>query len=157
PIPEALVKRLVAAKNEGAGLFNLRQLFFGLYDMAIHNTADGKVDVKGLYNELYEDIARFQNGSHDTWGIATIGHMMGGYDAGYYGYMWSQVFSADMYASRFVKDGVFNPQTGLDYRYEILRPGSSRDAMDSLIKFMGRKPNNRAFLKSIGLNDPSSN
>ncbi|KAJ2643762.1 metalloendopeptidase [Coemansia sp. RSA 1694] len=155
-IPEALVKRLVAAKNEGAGLFNLRQLFFGLYDMGIHNTADGKVDVKELYNSLYEDIARFQIGSHDTWGIATIGHMMGGYDAGYYGYMWSQVFSADMYASRFVKDGVFNPQTGLDYRYEILRPGNSRDAMDSLVKFMGRKPNHHAFLKSIGLNDTTS-
>ncbi|KAJ2744446.1 metalloendopeptidase [Coemansia sp. BCRC 34301] len=156
PIPEALVKRLVAAKNEGAGLFNLRQLFFGLYDMGIHNTADGKVDVKELYNELYEDVARFKMGSHDTWGIATIGHMMGGYDAGYYGYMWSQVFSADMYASRFVKDGVFNPQTGLDYRYEILRPGNSRDAMDSLVKFMGRKPNNRAFLKSIGLDSENA-
>ncbi|KAJ2062241.1 metalloendopeptidase [Coemansia sp. S146] len=151
PIPEALAKRLVAAKNEGAGLFNLRQLFFGLYDMGIHNTADGKVDVKELYNKLYEDIARFKIGSHDTWGIATIGHMTGGYDAGYYGYMWSQVFSADMYASRFVKDGVFNPQTGLDYRYEILRPGSSRDAMDSLIKFMGHKPDSSTFLKSIGL------
>ncbi|KAJ2042084.1 metalloendopeptidase [Coemansia sp. S16] len=104
PIPEVLVKRHVAAKNEDASLFNLRQLFFGLYDMGIHNTADGKVDTKELYNKLYEDIARFKIGSHDTWGIATIGHMMGGYDAGYYGYMWSQVFSADMYASRFVKD-----------------------------------------------------
>ncbi|KAJ2507687.1 metalloendopeptidase [Coemansia sp. RSA 2052] len=152
-IPEALVKRLVAAKNEGAGLFNLRQLFFGLYDMGIHNTADGKVDVKELYNSLYEDIARFQIGSHDTWGIATIGHMMGGYDAGYYGYMWSQVFSADMYASRFVKDGIFNLQTGLDYRHEILRPGGSRDAMDSLVKFIGRKPSHHAFLKSIGLDE----
>ncbi|KAJ2445878.1 metalloendopeptidase, partial [Coemansia sp. RSA 2424] len=50
-------------------------------------------------------------------------------------------------------DGVFNPQTGLDYRYEILRPGSSRDAMDSLVKFIGRKPSHHAFLKSIGLDD----
>ncbi|KAJ2069779.1 metalloendopeptidase [Coemansia sp. S155-1] len=151
PIPEVLVKRHVAAKNEGASLFNLRQLFFGLYDMGIHNTADGKVDTKELYNKLYEDIARFKIGSHDTWGIATIGHMMGGYDAGYYGYMWSQVFSANMYASRFVKDGVFNPQTGLDYCYEILRPGSSHDSMDSLIKFKSRKPNSSGFLEASGL------
>ncbi|KAJ2096543.1 metalloendopeptidase [Coemansia sp. S100] len=142
PIPEALVKRLVAAKNEGAGLFYLCQLFFGLYDMGVHNTAGDKVDVKELYNKLYEDIARFKIGSHDTWGIATIGHMMGGYDAG-----------ADMYASLFAKNGVFNPQTGLDYRYEILHPGGSRDSMDSLIKFMGRKPNNRAFLEASGLNN----
>ncbi|KAJ2907788.1 metalloendopeptidase, partial [Coemansia aciculifera] len=60
---------------------------------------------------------------------------------------------ADMYASRFVKDGIFNPQTGLDYRYEILRPGGSRDAMASLEIFLGRKPNNLAFLRSIGLSD----
>ncbi|KAJ2889743.1 metalloendopeptidase [Coemansia aciculifera] len=92
-------------------------------------------------------------GDHDTWEAATFGHMMGGYDVGYYGYMWSQVFSADMYESRFVKDGIFNPQTGLDYRYEILRPGGSRDAMVSLEKFLGRKPNNLAFLKSIGLGE----
>ncbi|KAJ2801281.1 metalloendopeptidase, partial [Coemansia furcata] len=157
PIPEALVKRLVASRNEGAGLFYLRQLFFGIYDMGIHNTADGKVNVKELYNKLNEDVSRFNNGSHDLCDMSTYGHMMGGYDAGYYGYLWSMVFSADMYASRFVKDGVFNPQTGLDYRYEILRPGSSRDAMNSLIKFMGRKPNNRAFIKSIGLvNDDNS-
>ncbi|KAJ2730338.1 metalloendopeptidase [Coemansia sp. BCRC 34962] len=157
PIPEALVKRLVAAKNEGAGLFNLRQLFFGLYDMAIHNTADGKVDVKALYNELKEDIMRFQNGSHDTCSVATFDHLMGGYDSGYYGYLWSQVFSADMYASRFAKDGVFNQQTGLDYRREILCPGGSRDAMDSLIQFIGRKPDSTAFIKLIGLEDTNSN
>ncbi|KAI7827287.1 hypothetical protein BX661DRAFT_182988 [Kickxella alabastrina] len=131
PIPEDLVKRLVAAKNEGAGLFNLRQVFFGLFDMAIHNTADGNVDVKAVYRELREKT------THGTCGAATFGHMMGGYDAGYYGYLWAKVFSSDMYASRFLKDGVDNPQTGLDYRREILLPGGSRDAS--------------AFLESIGL------
>ncbi|KAJ2741528.1 metalloendopeptidase, partial [Coemansia sp. BCRC 34301] len=105
PIPEALVKRLVAAKNEGAGLTNLRQVFYGLYDMGIHSITDGEIDVKELYNELFEDITRFNMGDHDTWSAATFGHLMGGYDAGYYGYMWSQVFSADMYASRFAKEG----------------------------------------------------
>ncbi|KAJ2589278.1 metalloendopeptidase [Coemansia sp. RSA 1722] len=151
PIPEDLVKRLVAAKNEGAGLFNLRQVFFGLFDMAIHDTADGKVDAKAIYNQLRQDVSLFKNGSDDTWGMATFGHMMGGYDAGYYGYLWSEVFSADMYASRFLKEGVNNPKTGMDYRREILRPGGSRDASVSLHRFLGRDPNNKAFLKSIGL------
>ncbi|KAJ2006710.1 metalloendopeptidase [Coemansia thaxteri] len=151
PIPEALVKRLVNAKNEGAGLANLRQIFFGMFDMAIHNSAEDDVDIKQAYDQLYEDICRFSLGPHKTWVAATFGHMMGGYDAGYYGYLWSEVFSADMYDTRFRNDGVDNPQTGLDYRNEILRPGYSRDAMDSLEIFLGRKPNNRAFLKSIGL------
>ncbi|KAI8326244.1 zincin [Martensiomyces pterosporus] len=151
PIPDQLVKRLVAAKNESAGLFNLRQVFFGLYDMGIHNTADGKVDVKELYTTLREEIGRFKNGDIDTWGSSTFGHMMGGYDSGYYGYLWSEVFSADMFASRFLKDGIDNPKTGLDYRREVLLPGGSRDASVSLEMFLGRAPNNKAFLKSIGL------
>ncbi|KAJ2663707.1 metalloendopeptidase [Coemansia sp. RSA 1200] len=151
PIPEGLVKRLVAAKNEGAGLSNLRQVFFGLFDMAIHNTTDSNVDIKAVYSRLREDVARFKNGDADSWGAATFGHMMGGYDARYYGYLWSLVYSADMYATRFQKEGVRNAQTGLDYRHEILQPGGSRDASVSLERFLGRKPNNEAFLRSIGL------
>ncbi|KAJ1668012.1 metalloendopeptidase [Coemansia sp. RSA 1813] len=151
PIPEALVKRLVAAKNEGAGLFNLRQAFFGLFDMAIHNTMDGSIDIRTLYRSMRQEITRFAGGDANSCGAATFGHMMGGYDAGYYGYQWAKVFSADMYASRFLKDGVDNQQTGLDYRREILQPGGSRDASVSLEEFLGRKPDNNAFLKSIGL------
>ncbi|KAJ2657048.1 metalloendopeptidase [Coemansia sp. RSA 1199] len=151
PIPAELVKRLVAAKNEGAGLFNLRQVFFGLFDMSIHHTEDPNVDVKKNFLKLRQEISRFENDSDDTWGTSTFGHMMGGYDAGYYGYMWSLVFSADMFESRFIKEGVENTTTGMDYRREILLPGGSRDAMISLEHFLGRKPNNKAFLRSIGL------
>ncbi|KAJ2672329.1 metalloendopeptidase [Coemansia sp. RSA 1085] len=151
PIPEALVQRLVAAKNEGAGMFNLRQVFFGMFDMAIHNTTDPNIDIKKTYLELREDISRVRNGSADSWGFATFGHMMGGYDAGYYGYLWSLVFAADMFESRFMKDGVESSKAGMDYRHEILLPGGSRDAMVSLEHFLGRKPNNKAFLRSIGL------
>ncbi|KAJ2611633.1 metalloendopeptidase [Coemansia sp. RSA 1804] len=155
PIPNELVERLVAAKNEGAGLFNLRQAFLGLFDMAIHNTSDGdSIDVRTLYRTMRKEITRFSGNEDDgttACGAATFGHMMGGYDAGYYGYQWAKVFSADMYASRFLRDGVDNQQTGLDYRREILQPGGSRDASIGLEKFLGRKPNNDAFLRSIGL------
>ncbi|KAJ1718530.1 metalloendopeptidase, partial [Coemansia erecta] len=149
PIPDDLIKRMVAAKNEGAGLFNLRQVFFGLFDMAIHDTSDGKVDIKSTYNTLREKTTGFSAGDTDTCGAATFGHMMGGYDAGYYGYLWAKVYSSDMYASRFLRDGVDNPKTGMDYRHEILLPGGSRDASVSLEKFLGRKPSNAAFLESI--------
>ncbi|KAJ2617688.1 metalloendopeptidase [Coemansia sp. RSA 1365] len=156
PIPEELVARLIASRNEGAGLFNLRQLFFGLFDMAIHNTRDANIDIPTLYRNLRQQITRFANDNQDACGAATFGHMMGGYDAGYYGYLFAKVFSADMYESRFVKDGINNPRTGLDYRNEILRPGGSRDAMISLKQFLGREPNSKAFLKSIGLTNISS-
>ncbi|KAJ1827731.1 metalloendopeptidase, partial [Coemansia sp. RSA 2599] len=58
------------------------------------------------------------------------------YKTGYYGYLWSKVFSADMFEARFKKEGLFNKQTGMDYRKEVLLPGGSRDAEISLEKFL---------------------
>ncbi|KAJ1718568.1 Thimet oligopeptidase, partial [Coemansia erecta] len=60
---------------------------------------------------------------------------------------------ADMYETRFLRNGVDNLQTGLDYRHEIIFPGGSRDASVSLRAFLGRDPQNDAILRSIGLSE----
>lgn len=76
--------------------------------------------------------------------------MLSGYDAGYYGYLWSQVFSTDMFYSAFKK----NPMDGAEgrrYRKTVLEKGGSRDEMESLKEFLGREPNSEAFLKELGL------
>ncbi|OMJ22604.1 Thimet oligopeptidase [Smittium culicis] len=151
PIPEQLVHQLIKTKNLGAGLFNLRQIFFGLFDMAIHNTESEDIDINEIYSTLRKEICKIDVGEEKTWPAATFGHMMGGYDSGYYGYMWSDVFSADMFYSRFYKQGLFNEKSGIDYRNEILLPGGSRDAMESLVAFLGREPEMEPFLRSIGM------
>ncbi|KAJ2808947.1 metalloendopeptidase [Coemansia guatemalensis] len=151
PIPDSLIKSLIAAKLEGSATVNLGNVFYGMYDMAIHSTTDGKVDINALYRTMFEDITLSDLGDTNTFSVATFDHLVEGYDSKYYGYLYSQVFSEDMFATRFKKEGLDNPKTGRDYRNEILRPGASRDAMVSLEKFLGRKPNNDAFLKSIGL------
>jgi Zn-dependent oligopeptidase len=75
---------------------------------------------------------------------------MGGYDAGYYGYLWSMVFGDDMF-SVFENEGVLSPEVGRRYRNEVLARGYSRDATEHLSAFLGREPNADAFMTKIGL------
>ncbi|KAJ2776585.1 metalloendopeptidase [Coemansia interrupta] len=150
-IPEDLIKRLVASKNHNAGLGNLFQVAMALYDMKIHMIEDGTIDVKAVYNDIRDEVSHYKSGDEDSWTVATFAHLIGGYSAGYYGYLWSEVYSADMFETRFLKNGIDNPHTGMDYRREILFPGGSRDASVSLEKFLGRKPDSSAYMRSIGL------
>lgn len=155
-LPSELTSALVRTKNFNAGILNLRQIFFATWDLVIHGDATGKYFSKvGAVDEKYEklrkEIALIPQPAN-VWPAASFGHMMSGYDAGYYGYMWSQVFSADMFYTVFAPCLVDDPAgPGLKYRNSILRVGGSRDGMDSLVEFLGREPIPEPFLKSLGL------
>lgn len=75
---------------------------------------------------------------------------MGGYDAAYYGYMWSEVFGDDMF-SRFEEEGVTGPAIGMEYRTEVIGRGGSVPAEEMLVNFLHREPNNEAFLRKVGI------
>jgi Zn-dependent oligopeptidase len=79
---------------------------------------------------------------------ASFGHLMGGYDAGYYGYMWSLVYATDMF-TRFQAGGLLSPEVGADYRHVILENGNMKDAIDLLSDLIGRAPNSEAFFKKL--------
>ncbi|PHH55189.1 Thimet-like oligopeptidase [Ceratocystis fimbriata CBS 114723] len=89
---------------------------------------------------------------HSDWGHgeATFGHLMGGYDAGYYGYLSSQVYSTDMFYSVFKNDPM-NAAEGRRYRHTVLEKGGSQDEMKTLEQFLGRKPNSEAFYHELGI------
>lgn len=149
-IPDETIKSMVDSKNVNAALFNLRQIFFGWFDMTVHTDKDpGSIDSTELWATLRPEITLVPS-LEGVYPVATFGHIMGGYDAGYYGYLWSLVYSADMFYTCF-KENPLDKAQGLKYRNEVIGVGGSRDAIDSLRAFLGREPQDDSFLESIGL------
>ncbi|HEY4607039.1 MAG TPA: M3 family metallopeptidase [Acidimicrobiia bacterium] len=147
PIPDRLVEQLVAARQLNVAIHQLRQLQYGWWDQAIHGT-EAEIDLDQILREGASlGLMPFHEG---TFSLASFGHLMGGYDAAYYGYMWAEVFGDDMF-SRFEDDGVTNPEVGMAYRREVLEKGGSVDADEMLVGFLGRAPENTAFLRKLGI------
>lgn len=147
PIPDRLVEQLTAAKNLNIALLNLRQSQFGLLDMWLHDEPPEKDIESILLRSTEVSLIPHHEG---TFFPASFGHLLAGYDAGYYGYLWSEVYGDDMW-SRFDREGIDNPEIGLAYRREILERGGSLDGIELLRRFLGREPNNEAFLKKLGI------
>jgi thimet oligopeptidase len=146
PLPDALIDGLLAAKNLDSGVMTLRQLFFASLDFAYHTPGFGG-DTTAVTRALHEITGfPFPEGTHFQSGF---GHLFG-YDAGYYGYLWSQVFGDDMY-TRFEGAGALDEATGLEYRAAVLARGGSVDGSAMVQEFLGREPNNAAFLRGLGL------
>lgn len=148
PLPDELIERMIAAKNFGTATAYLRQNFFAQYDMTLH-TLDKTPDTTKLYFDLAKKICHIRL-TKNTIPQAAFGHIMGGYDAGYYGYLWSEVIAEDFF-SEFKKHGIFNPEIGLKLRREILEKGGTLEEEDMVRNFLGRPVQNEPFLQSIGL------
>ncbi|HWH36234.1 MAG TPA: M3 family metallopeptidase [Candidatus Limnocylindrales bacterium] len=146
-IPAEMVRQLAAARDLNVCVKTLRQCYYGLLDRALHGPQQER-DLERIYREAWEVTGfPFPEGTFDP---ASFAHLVGGYDAGYYGYLWSKVYGDDMY-SRFEAEGVTSPAVGADYRREILERGGSRDGMEHLRAFLGREPSDEAFLRLLGI------
>ncbi|KAF2731687.1 zincin [Polyplosphaeria fusca] len=163
-IPDELITSIINTKHINDALFNLRQLHFGMFDMAVHEPASHAaiedMDVTELFNKLRHDISQLDGpealDKKGDWswgnGQATFGHLIGGYDAGYYGYLSSQVYSTDMFYTIF-KANPMNGAEGRRYRHTVLEKGGSREEMSLLEDFLGRSPSTEAFYQELGISN----
>ena len=151
-LPDELIKKMNESKNVASGIHNLQQIFYGTLDFTLHDQYDpeGEISTTQLVEKLQEEITLypFLKGTHFEAGF---GHLMG-YAAGYYSYLWAKVYAEDMY-SIFLEKGILSKDAGQKLRKTILERGSEQEEMDIVKEFLGREPNEKAFLLSIGLNE----
>ncbi|MBM4343504.1 MAG: Zn-dependent oligopeptidase [Deltaproteobacteria bacterium] len=135
PLPEDLVKRLVAADEFGKGLWVRHQMFYAGLSLGMHHRDPKGLDQDALVAEVQSRYSPYKAVA-DTHMQASFGHL-NGYSAIYYTYMWSMVIAKDMF-SRFAKEGIGNPAVAMRYRKLVLEPGGSKDAADLVADFLGR-------------------
>lgn len=150
PLPEELLGKMIEAEGYPAGYNTLRQLSFGLLDMAYH-TLEAPLpegcDLEQFERDATASVRIVPPAPKGCMGSTSFGHLFsGGYAAGYYGYKWSEVLDADAF-SLFQEKGIFNPEVAQAFRTHILEKGDLREAMELYVAFRGRKPEINALLK----------
>lgn len=150
PMPDALIDDLIKTRSINVAIKYMRQIFYASVDMAFHTiSSEDDIDTSEIWQKLYNKMTTL-NLPKETLKEASFNHLMGGYEAGYYGYLWSEVYAQDMF-KRFSKEGLLNSKTGKSYRLNILEPGGSKDPSKLIENFLGQKASNKAFLELLGI------
>lgn len=144
-VDDALIAKLNAVHNYGRGLRYARQALYAQYDMALHGSDALKVQPLDVWKKMESATALGYVPTTEFPG--QFGHIMGGYQVGYYGYMWSEVMALDMLSA--FGNNLNNPEVGQRYRQTILSQGSQKPAQALVEDFLGRKPDNKAFFDEI--------
>ena len=149
-IPAELVEKIVAAKNYLAAYSNVRQLSFGMSDMAWHTMTEpyaGEIEPFEMKAMAPVQVTPVVEGTAMAPAFTHI--FSGGYAAGYYGYKWAEVLAADAF-SLFKEKGIFDPATAKAFRH-LLEQGGQRHPMDIYVEFRGHKPETQALVEAMGL------
>ena len=151
PLPDELIRRIVKSRNFMAATACLRQVSFGLLDMAYYTKKDEFTDDIIPFEKKAWEKAIISKQRTDTCMTTQFSHIMaGGYAAGYYSYKWAEVLDADAFAV-FKRKGIFAPSTAQRFRDCILSRGSTEDPMTLYKNFKGSEPTIDALLKRNGI------
>ncbi len=150
-IPSELIEALVRAKNYLSAYYHVRQLSFGMLDMAWHTLTTpyaGSVEEFDRRAMAPTQVLPVAGGTSMSVGFSHI--FAGGYAAGYYGYKWAEVLEADAFAL-FREKGIFNREVADRFRRELLSKGGTAHPMTLYVNFRGHKPETRALIEKMGL------
>ena len=150
-LPEDMLQRIIDASNFNVAYACLRQLSFGLLDMAWYTRStsfDG--DIRSYEKEAWKEVQILPN-IEETCMTVQFSHIMaGGYSAGYYSYKWAEVLDADAF-SLFKEKGIFHKETANSFRMNVLSQGGTEHPMILYKRFRGKEPSIDALLKRNGI------
>ncbi|WP_151746512.1 M3 family metallopeptidase [Acinetobacter soli] len=157
-LPEALLNALLSARFFQSGMQTLRQIEFALFDLTIHRKTPALTSsqIQAELDQIRREFAVLPTAAYNRFQHSFSHIFAGGYAAGYYSYKWAEVLASDAF-DRFEKEGIFNTQTGAEFRKAILAVGGKDTALDAFVNFRGREPKIDALLRHQGwTNDPQT-
>ena len=150
-MPAELIRRILDAKNYLAAYSHIRQVAYGLCDMAWHSISEPvKMPVVDFEKKAMAraQVLPYVDGQCTS---TSFGHIFsGGYAAGYYSYKWAEVLEADAF-SLFKEKGIFDRETAASFRENILSKGGSEHPMKLYVRFRGHKPDTQALFDKMGI------
>ncbi|WGK95641.1 MULTISPECIES: M3 family metallopeptidase [Flavobacterium] len=150
-IPQEYVEKIKESASFLKGMATLRQLSFGLLDMAFHsNNPTGITDIKAFEKTAFEGTSLYPDVAENCMSVSFSHIFQGGYSSGYYSYKWAEVLDADAFAY-FQEKGIFNKEVATKFKENILSKGGTEHPMILYKRFRGQEPKPEALLKRAGL------
>jgi peptidyl-dipeptidase Dcp len=150
-IPQDYVEKIKESASFQEGMATLRQLSFGLLDMAFHSNNPTEItDVKAFEKGAFEGTTLYPDVAENCMSVSFSHIFAGGYSSGYYSYKWAEVLDADAFAY-FQEQGIFNKEVATKFKDNVLSKGGTELPMELYKRFRGQEPKADALLKRAGL------
>ena len=150
-LPQEYVNKIKESASFQEGMATLRQLSFGLLDMAFHSNNPTEItNIKDFEKTAFEGTALYPDVAENCMSVSFSHIFAGGYSSGYYSYKWAEVLDADAFAY-FQENGIFNKEVATKFKDNVLSKGGTELPMELYKRFRGQEPNAEALLKRAGL------
>jgi Zn-dependent oligopeptidase len=150
-IPQEYVNKIKESASFQEGMATLRQLSFGLLDMAFHSNNPSEIkDIKAFEKKAFEGTTLYPDVAENCMSVSFSHIFAGGYSSGYYSYKWAEVLDADAFAY-FQECGIFDKDVATKFKNNVLSKGGTELPMELYKRFRGQEPNADALLKRAGL------